>query len=141
MSFTYNITTNIGKVRFKIADKTASSYLVEDDEIQEYLTLNDNNVNLAAYEIALALSAHYSSVAEKRKIGELYLDTRDIADKYRKLADNLKKSYRTTASVYCGGISQSDKDTYEEDSDRVKPKFTKGMHDYKTTNYDDWDDS
>jgi len=39
----------------------------------------------------------------------------------------------STMSPYAGGISISDKDTYESDIDRVKPRFYRGMHDFPGT--------
>ncbi len=33
-------------------------------------------------------------------------------------------------ALYVGGISIADKETYEDDTDRVAPKFTKGMFDF-----------
>ncbi len=36
-------------------------------------------------------------------------------------------------SLYVGGISIADKETYEDDTDRVVPKFTKGMFDFPGT--------
>lgn len=34
------------------------------------------------------------------------------------------------AIPFAGGISRASKDTYEDDSDRVKPRFTKTVNDY-----------
>ncbi len=39
----------------------------------------------------------------------------------------------SAGKLYVGGISQDDKDTYEDDSDRVSPKFMKGMFDFPGT--------
>ena len=36
-------------------------------------------------------------------------------------------------SLYVGGISEADKDTYEDDSDRVAPRFERGMLDFPGT--------
>ncbi|MFA6358710.1 MAG: hypothetical protein WCY09_08665 [Candidatus Omnitrophota bacterium] len=54
----------------------------------------------------------------------------------------------STMVPYAGGISISDKDTYESNTDRVKPRFYRGMHDFPGTlanahaddddDYDDW---
>ena len=42
-------------------------------------------------------------------------------------------SRSTAGTLYTGGISESVKETYEEDSDRVSPKFIKGMFDFPGT--------
>ncbi len=36
-------------------------------------------------------------------------------------------------ALYVGGISQTEKETYEDDTDRIAPKFTKGMFDFPGT--------
>lgn len=38
MSFTYSLSTDIGKVRLKIGDTSSSAYIFEDDEITQFLT-------------------------------------------------------------------------------------------------------
>lgn len=48
MAFTYDVTTNRGKVRLLIADTNASSYTFEDAEIDAFLGFEGNNVYLAA---------------------------------------------------------------------------------------------
>ena len=39
----------------------------------------------------------------------------------------------STAQIYVGGISQTDKDTYDEDSDRVPPRFRRGQFEFPGT--------
>lgn len=39
----------------------------------------------------------------------------------------------SAGKLYVGGISQSDKEIYEDDSDRVSPRFTRDMHDFPGT--------
>ena len=39
----------------------------------------------------------------------------------------------SAGKLYAGGISQDDKDTYEEDSDRVKPRFTRNQFGFPDT--------
>ena len=50
MAFTYDVTTNIGKVRMMIPDRVEDSAIFEDGEIQAYLDMNDSNVRRAAAE-------------------------------------------------------------------------------------------
>lgn len=47
MSFTYNVATDLGKVRFLIPDTVDSGHTFEDEELQAILGLSDN-VYLAA---------------------------------------------------------------------------------------------
>lgn len=42
-------------------------------------------------------------------------------------------SRSSTATIYVGGISEADKDTVEDDSDRVEPRFSRDMFDFAGT--------
>ena len=42
-------------------------------------------------------------------------------------------SRTSTAKIYVGGVSQDDKDTWEDTSDRVKPRFFRGQYAFDET--------
>lgn len=50
MAFTYEPTTDIGKVRMLIPDRVEDSPIFQDEEIDAYLSMNDSNVRRAAAE-------------------------------------------------------------------------------------------
>lgn len=50
MTFTYNLSDAIGKVRMLIPDRVEGNAVFTDEEIQAYLDMNDSNVRLAAAE-------------------------------------------------------------------------------------------
>lgn len=50
MTYTYQPTTDIGKVRMLIPDRVEASAVFSDEEIQAYLDMNDSNVRRAAAE-------------------------------------------------------------------------------------------
>jgi hypothetical protein len=50
MAFTYDVTTDIGKVRMLIPDRVEDGAIFQDDEIEAYLSLNDSSVRRAAAE-------------------------------------------------------------------------------------------
>lgn len=50
MAFTYDVTTDIGKVRMLIPDRVEDGAIFQDDEIGAYLSMNDSNVRRAAAE-------------------------------------------------------------------------------------------
>jgi hypothetical protein len=54
---------------------------------------------------------------------------RDIAEAYLRLAERLEREV-ARPNLYAGGISVSDKETVEQNTDRVAPFFKRGMHDY-----------
>lgn len=60
MAFTYDLTSDIGKIRLLIMDNQSGSYLFEDTEISTFLSLEGSNVKRAA---ALALETMASNDA------------------------------------------------------------------------------
>lgn len=122
------------KVRFLIGDTDESDQQVSDEEIAAILVDFPNPYN-AAVQIVRSLVAKYSRRVEKSKsIGDLSISYSSAADGYR----DLLKSLLTQAALhgglcepYAGGISISDKENQESDSDRVVPAFRIGMHDRK----------
>jgi hypothetical protein len=50
MTFTYQPTTEIGKVRMLIPDRVEENAVFSDEELQAYLNMNDSNMRRAAAE-------------------------------------------------------------------------------------------
>jgi hypothetical protein len=89
MSFTYVLTTNIGKVRLKIADTDGTSFHFTDEEIQVFLDEASDDILLAA---ALALEAWAASLSESstsEKIGD-YAYTKKQTDNMLALAQRYR---------------------------------------------------
>lgn len=63
MAFTYDLTTNRGKVRFLIEDTDLSAYELENDEVDYFLTRCGSNVNAAAVEACFWLARKYAKKA------------------------------------------------------------------------------
>jgi len=79
MTFTYNLATNIGKVRLLIPDRVDAGHILEDDEITAMLTMEDDVVKRAA---ALALETIASDEALTQKaiqVLELSMDGPAVA--------------------------------------------------------------
>jgi hypothetical protein len=138
MAFTYDISTNRGKVRFLVGDTDATDYFLEDNEI-DYLLLVWTSVQTAAVEACKAIAAKLSREADKR-IGDLSLSMSQRAAAYLTLAKTLAKSSSSMLSGFAGGISQSSKETVEDDSDRVVPAFTRGMMSSEASEEDSLED-
>ncbi len=90
MAFTYDITTDRGKVRLLIGDTDAADYHFEDNEIDAFLTMAGGSILTAA---GYALEAWASSITDSllsEKIGD-YSYTKKDAENKLKLAMEYKK--------------------------------------------------
>lgn len=65
MAFSYDLTTDVGKVRLLVPDNKASAYVFEDAEYTALLALESNDVRCAA---ALALETIASDTAMTLKV-------------------------------------------------------------------------
>jgi len=110
--------------------------LLSDEEIQ-YLIDTSRHILLAAASAAEAVATKFSDEASSKQVGDLKITYADggQAESYKTMAKALRnRAYRRAGSgVYAGGISHADKDTQEEDTDRVQPAFSKGMDDHESS--------
>lgn len=97
MTFTYDISNNIGKVRLIIGDKIEAEPVFSDEEIQVFLTDNGNSINPAAATALEAWAASYSANVDTEKIGD-YSYSQKIINKMLTLAKRLRE---TDASKPC----------------------------------------
>ena len=66
------------------------------------------------------------------RVGQTAITWTDRAKWYRQQSQVLRrKALLGGVSPFAGGVSQSDKDTREDDSDRVAPFASLGMTDYQ----------
>lgn len=134
MSFSYSgdpAASDKDAVRFLIRDTVASTKEFEDEEIAYMLTLK-GDVRSAAVLALKTLAAKYATAVDKA-VGDLRLSLSQKYDHYLSLIKQYEGEAMLVAVPFAGGISVSSKETYENDSDRVKPRFTKGLHEYGTT--------
>lgn len=124
-------------VRFLVGDTNTNDQLVTDEEIA-YALANESAYNAAAT-IAGAIAANLSREADFSVDG-LSKSLSKRAEAYTKLSMKLRSRAAVKAvTPYSGGISQSDKDSVEENSDRTSPRFYREQFDYrKNTDRDDW---
>lgn len=133
MSFTYSstdISTDLAKVRTLIWDTDSTDALLTDEQVNFFLA-QDSNIYKAASNAAKAIAAKYAGNVDK------IVDDMSLADsqkykQYSDLASELltKSKIHGGGGIYAGGISISDKDSVEDDTDRVLPAFELGQFDY-----------
>jgi hypothetical protein len=124
-------------LRFIIGD-TVSPFILGDLEIDALIAAN--SMNLAASIAARTIGAYYARVADQQ-VGSVKITYAKTADHFFQLSETLASD--TSQSLpypYAGGISITDKDSAEEDTDRVEPAFTKELGMEYSEDGDDEDD-
>ena len=86
MAFTYDPTTDRGKVRMLITDVESTDPCFDDDEIDAYLTLNGGSVYKAAAFALMTIAANEALVSKRIKLLDLTTDGPAVAEALRKLA-------------------------------------------------------
>lgn len=132
MTWTYSgdpSSTDRDEVRFLIQDTDTTDQQVSDEEIAYAVSNEPSNIS-AAIRICRVLSAKYARKPDK-KVGDLSISWSQLSKRYSELAQELEDSDMVSMVPvpYAGGISKSDKNSVELDTDRVDPSFTRGMHD------------
>ncbi len=137
MTWTYNgdpSTSDRDAIRYLVGDTDTTDQQTTDEEIAWILT-EEPNVYFAAARAARTISAKFARKADKT-VGDLSIKYSQSRDHYDMLAKDLEVRGAVRAgSVYAGGISKTDKETVEEDDDRVKPSFKRGIHDAPGSDY------
>lgn len=136
MSWTYDtaLTASKDKVRFLVGDTDTNDQLLQNEEIT-YILIGKSNVYRAAAEacraIALKLGRELSleAPAMSWSADDQYQHYISLADKYDKQA-----VASGAVGVFGGGISVADRDTRDEDTDRVQPTFVTSTHQSNNAN-------
>ena len=116
MAFTYDLATEIGKVRLLISDSDVTSFHFTDEEIQVFLTMASSSLLIAAGYALEAWAAAITDSLLSERIGD-YAYTKKDADTKLKLAMEYKKQdaenpYLTWAEMNLSGVEDT---TVEED--------------------------
>lgn len=126
MPTTYDLTTDVGKVRLRINDRDVANATFTDEEIQSFL--DQEGSVLAASMAALRAMAVVSSTEVDVTAGDVQVRNSQRSGLLTQAASTLEGEVSgefTPVGMYAGGISKSDKETREDDTDRTKPFFTR----------------
>jgi late competence protein required for DNA uptake (superfamily II DNA/RNA helicase) len=80
MACTYDITTDRGKVRLLISDTSTTSCHFADTEVDAFLTMADDSVNLAAAMALESWAASLSETADSEKIGDYSYTKKQVSN-------------------------------------------------------------
>lgn len=101
---TYDLTTDVGKVRLLISDVDMADALFDDDEIGTFLDLEAGNVRRAAATALEAIAGNETLVLKRIRTMDLDTDGPSVAEALRELADSLRDQADETAADDEGGL-------------------------------------
>lgn len=113
------------QVRLEIADTDTNAQLLQDEEINQAVSV-ERNMWGAAARCCEIISRQMLRKADVQ-IGSrgVRLTYTTAAQQYLEMAQKLRAKAIGTAAPWAGGISTSDRETLEADTSRVQPIFTK----------------
>ena len=86
MAFTYDLTTNLGKVRNLIGDAVDSGHILEDADINSFIAMANTDLYKAASLCLYRIAASKALLAKMKQAGDYKEDLRDIAKEVREAA-------------------------------------------------------
>lgn len=92
MSFTFNTTTNIGKVRTLINDTTEASAVLSDEEINVFLSLESNDIYKSAASALESIIINKQLLSKLIAAGDYKEDNRNVAEKLGKVAERYRQA-------------------------------------------------
>lgn len=114
-------------VRFLIGDTDQCDQLLQDAEITWVLGQYNNTPMNAAIRCCETVMSKFSRLADEG-VGQVKISFSQKVKAYREMRADLVRRLSTEDSVsYAGGISVSDMQTIDANTDRVRPDFTKHM--------------
>jgi hypothetical protein len=107
MSFTYDLSTNVGMVRIALGDSTEGSGVrpdgtnLSDEELTHFLTLEGNDVDRATARACEVLATQWAGYADLT-VGPRSEKLSQIAARYAERAKGLRGAVMTTGYVTLG---------------------------------------
>jgi len=99
MSFSYDPSSNIGRVRLLTTDRDEDAAIFSDEEIGAFLLLNDDDVRLAAAEALESIAVNEALVLKKLTTLDLSTDGPALAKSLLDLAARLRKSVEQAVAI------------------------------------------
>lgn len=103
MTFTYDLSTDIGKVRLIISDTVQAKAIFTDEEINAFLSMNESNVKLAAAGALDTMASSQAMILKVIRLLDLSTDGAAVARALREHANQLR-SDADKADANDGGL-------------------------------------
>lgn len=132
MAFTYTSNpenSTRDAVRLLTGDTVSTDALLQDSEVDYFLSLYGNSPYPAAAAACDAISSKYARQADTTN-GRLSVKASQRSEAYAKKAKELRRDSVNGAEVFFGGMTISGKNDLDADTDAVQPAFSVGMDDY-----------
>lgn len=130
MAWTYSLadlaTSEKDQVRLEIGDTDVNRQLLQDEEIVQFIAV-ERNFWSACARACEAINRFFLSKADVRLGRSMQITYTKAAEQYAAMAKSLRCKALGTTPPFVGGMSVSDKETYNQDTDIVAPLFTKTM--------------
>lgn len=129
----------LNATRFLIGDTNESDQQVQDEEVAFALAqANDNTYRAGAF-LCRNIAAKYSRSVDLDISGALKESGSQLQAHYLELAETLEyqaKKVGASLGIKAGGISKATMETVRDNTDRVKPAFSKDRFKYDQQVYD-----
>ena len=134
--FSYNdsdLSTELNQVRLLIEDTNSTSVLFSDEEIEFFIS-QEANIYGAAAVACESLQAKFAGGVSKT-VGKLSIELQQRVAHYKDLAETYKAKSKMKGGIqlFAGGLSESQKDAVNSNTDRVQPDFFRDMMDFPGT--------
>lgn len=134
MSFTYDLSTDVGRVRLYCMDNVEAGAFLEDEEISAGPLVDFPASITRAAAVACRLIAAKLGRLIPRSAMSMSDNPDRSADFYLQLAEKLEEQAENgtsaaTMSVFSGGRSRAGKQALRDDSDKTQPSFASGQDD------------
>lgn len=133
MSFSYSgdpENSKTDEVRFSLGDTQEADFVLSNEEINFLLKQNEDSINPTIIAACRKIKAHFAHLCDE-SVGRVKIT---FSQKYKQfellLEELIESNTRMNVRPYAGGISVSDKETRENNQDRVKPAFRTDLHCY-----------
>lgn len=130
MTWTFNLadlsTSEKDQIRVELQDTDVNNQRLQDEEILQAIAV-ERNFWSAAARCAEWISRNYLMKADVRLGRSMQIQYAKMSEQYLNMAKSLRQKALGTMPPFVGGMSVSDKETYNQDSDLVAPIWTKTM--------------
>lgn len=128
MTATYSpVATVLDEVRLEIGDTDITDAMLQDEEIEHYLTLESNAVLAASARAAAAIAGKFARLTSTQE-GDVKVEAQQMYEHYREMAASLSDRVLTesgTAVPYAGGLTIADVEARNDNTDLVEPYFAR----------------